>query len=235
VGLLVQLEVVEGEHVTRVVRHHARASQDGPDACDHLLEAERLRDVVVAADRQPRDLVLDVVACGEEQHGDVASALPELAGHLEAVHVRHHHVEHDQVGTVLLGLGERRRAVRRGHHVVPGEPQRRAEQVADRRLVVDDQQAGCCARGAHADTMPPHPGKFLDAPAPASHLPRLRGGCTRLGRAGCEGARDRRVDAGSGRAGARGRDVGAGSGGPGARGPEIVRVVTRRPSRRRAP
>src|SRR3712207_7669600 len=49
-----------------LVRVH-RAAQDRLDASDDLVEAERLRDVVVAADGEAGDLVLGVVFRGEEQ------------------------------------------------------------------------------------------------------------------------------------------------------------------------
>ncbi len=45
--------------------------EDGPDARHHLLETERLGDVVVPAGRQSRDLVLGAVLGGEEHDRDV--------------------------------------------------------------------------------------------------------------------------------------------------------------------
>ena len=49
----------------------ALPAQDGLDAGHHLLEAEGLGDVVVAAEGQAPDLVLGGVAGGEEQHRDL--------------------------------------------------------------------------------------------------------------------------------------------------------------------
>jgi hypothetical protein len=46
-----------------------RAAQDRLDARDDLVEAERLGDVVVAADGEAGDLVLGVVLRGEEEDG----------------------------------------------------------------------------------------------------------------------------------------------------------------------
>ena len=57
VGVLVHLEVGEGEHAVALVVV-AGAAQDGPDAGDELLEAEGLGHVVVAAEREAADLVL---------------------------------------------------------------------------------------------------------------------------------------------------------------------------------
>jgi hypothetical protein len=63
VGVLVELEVLEGKPPGLRLRE-SRAAEDRPDARDQLLQAERLGDVVVAADRRPADLVLGGVARG---------------------------------------------------------------------------------------------------------------------------------------------------------------------------
>jgi hypothetical protein len=63
--VLVELEVLERQ-AARGRLADAGAAQDRADARDELLEAEGLRDVVVAAARQAADLVLRRVARGEE-------------------------------------------------------------------------------------------------------------------------------------------------------------------------
>ena len=64
-GVLVDFEVSDADD--RVVCFlMAGAAQNRADARHNLLEAERFGDVVVAADGQAHDLVLGVVACGEE-------------------------------------------------------------------------------------------------------------------------------------------------------------------------
>ena len=71
---------------------------------------ERLGDVVVDAQAQALDLVGRGVAGGQEddRHPRAgALALAQPAGHLEAVEVGEHHVEHDQVGPALLDGGQR--------------------------------------------------------------------------------------------------------------------------------
>ena len=60
VRLLVELEVGVGEHAAaRRVLGLAGALEHCPDAGHHLAQAERLDDVVVAADRQPGHPIVD--------------------------------------------------------------------------------------------------------------------------------------------------------------------------------
>ena len=65
---------------------------------DDLLEAERLGDVVVATRGDAGDAVLDGVARGEEEDGDVGVAAAQAAQDLEAVDVGEHHVEETTSG-----------------------------------------------------------------------------------------------------------------------------------------
>ena len=124
------------------------AAQDGVHPGHHLGEGERLGDVVVPADGQPGHLVLDGVAGGQEEDGDPDPVGPEPAGDLEPVEVGQHHVEHDEVGRVLLGRGQRQAAVDRLGHLEPLVAEGGGDGVDDRRLVVDDQDA-LAAGGLH--------------------------------------------------------------------------------------
>ena len=113
------------------------APQHGLHAGDELARVEGLRHVVVGADLQTDDPVDVVAARGEDDHGDVAR-LAELFADGEAVHLRHHHVEDDEVRLEGLRLFERLLAVVRSLdpealvvEVQPGE-------LDDVLLVVDD-------------------------------------------------------------------------------------------------
>ena len=103
------------EHLAVLVGLAAGAAQHGADAGDDLLEAERLGDVVVAADGEALDLVVDRVARGDEDDRQLAALLAQPPGDGEAVHVGEHHVEDAQVGLVVAGdaqgLGRRSAAV----------------------------------------------------------------------------------------------------------------------------
>ena len=78
--VLVELEVVERDELAVLVGVAAGAAQHGADAGDDLLEAERLGDVVVAADGEALDLVVDRVAGGDEDDGQLAARLAQPPG-----------------------------------------------------------------------------------------------------------------------------------------------------------
>ena len=140
VGRLVHLEVGEAEDAI-VLLVTERPSEDDADAGDDLGQRERLRDVVVTADRQAGQLVVERVAGGEEEHRRPDAVGPEPPGDLEPVEVRQHHVEHDQVRRPVLGHGQGAAPGRRLVDVEPLVAQRRRDRVDDRRFVVDDQDA----------------------------------------------------------------------------------------------
>ena len=140
-GDLVELEVVEAQRV-RVVLLAPGAAQHRADPGDDLLEAEGLGHIVVPADGQPLDLVVEAVPGGDEDDRDVPAALAQLAGHREAVEVGEHDVEDDEVGIASGGEVERGGSVGGHRHLETGEPERGREQLTDVRLVLDDEQAG---------------------------------------------------------------------------------------------
>ena len=125
----------------------AGAAQHGADAGDDLLEAERLGDVVVAADGEALDLVVDRVARRDEDDGQLTALLAQPAGHGEAVHVGEHDVEDAEVGLVVAGDLERLGAARGGGDVEPGVAQGRREELTDVGLVLDDEESGLGASG----------------------------------------------------------------------------------------
>ena len=143
------------------------AAKDGLGAGDELGHAERLGDVVVAADREAPDLVLGGVAGGEEQHGDVAPVSAEALGDVEAVDVGQHHVEHDEVGTERVDLLERPVPAGGGLDVEALVAKRHRDELGDGLLVVDDEDTrgrfSCC----HLDIVADKAGSLL----------RVRGAC----------------------------------------------------------
>src|SRR5918994_93375 len=76
------------------------APQHRLDAAAELAHRERLRDVVVGAELEAEDLV-DLLGLGREHDDRHRAARADLAAHVEAVHLGHHHVEHDEVEGVL--------------------------------------------------------------------------------------------------------------------------------------
>ena len=102
VAFLVEFEVGEGEPGRRLDPVSPGAAEHGADPRDHLFQAERLGDVVVAAQREAADLVLGGVPGRQEDDRDAGATAPQPPDDVEAVHVRQHHVQHDQVRPVTL-------------------------------------------------------------------------------------------------------------------------------------
>ena len=122
--------------------------QDRLDARHELREAERLRDVVVAAGPERLDLVLGRVLRGQEEHRGLEPARPQPAPDLDPLDVGQHPVEHDQVRLLPRHCLERLAARGRLGDVVALVPKRGRDRVDDRLLVVDDEDA--LAVGAHS-------------------------------------------------------------------------------------
>ena len=89
------VEFQAGDAYPRGRRGTAGAPQHGPDAFQHLVQAERLGHVVVCAEGQAGDTLADTVASAQEDDRNARAVRPHPAHHLEPVAVRHHHVEQD--------------------------------------------------------------------------------------------------------------------------------------------
>ena len=151
VPLLVEREVGEMQHVAGQLA--LRAAENRLHARDDLGEAERLRDVVVAADPQRLHLVLDRVLRGEEEDRRLEPALSHAPAHLDPVQVGEHPVEHDEIG---LALGDGLERLPSSGRLVDLEslvPERGCDGVDDRRLVVHDEDA----LSAHEVSLPSNP------------------------------------------------------------------------------
>src|SRR5262245_22054940 len=116
-------------------------AEDRVDALHQLSGAEGLGDVVVGAHLEAHLLIHVAPLRGEQDHRDVARllvALERLAG-LVAVELRHHDVEHDQVGLLGLRLLDGLLAVERRDDRVPLHSKTEVEDVDDVDLVIHDQ------------------------------------------------------------------------------------------------
>ena len=130
--------------------HLAGSAQDGPDPRHELLDAEGLRDVVVAH-AEALDLVLGRVTGGQEDDGHLLALVAQAAADLVAVEVGQHDVEHDEMRPERAHLLERLGAGARHPDLIALEGQRGGQQVGDVRLVVDDEDAGRGRLDRHAD------------------------------------------------------------------------------------
>ena len=97
-----------------------------------------LGQVVVGPQLQTHDLVGHLVSGRQHDDRDLA-LLPDLAADREAVHVRQHDVEHDQVGLGLAEPGQRLGAVADGLDLIALAGQVEPGELQDVILVVDHQ------------------------------------------------------------------------------------------------
>ena len=116
------------------------APQHGLHPARELADRERLGDVVVGAELEAEDLVGLLGLRGEHDDRHRA-ARADRAAHVEAVHPRQHHVEHDEVEVVLAQPVERLAPVERGDDVVALLAQRVGQKLLDGQLVVHEQDA----------------------------------------------------------------------------------------------
>ena len=113
-------------------------------ARDQRHVGDRLGEEIVGPGLEAAHPIGRLVERGDHHHRDVVRRQPglEAAADLEAVHVRHHHVEQHDVALRALADRERLRAAHGGEDVeiFGGEP--RLQQLDVGRHVVDDENAG---------------------------------------------------------------------------------------------
>ena len=118
-----------------------RAPRQRPDARDQFGERERLRQVVVGAEAEARDPVLDPGRRGQHQHPGPSPLLDQRLAHPVAVHLGQVAIEHDHVVVVDRGLPQPGRAVERDvdRHALALQPER--DRLGQLRLILDHQHA----------------------------------------------------------------------------------------------
>ena len=116
------------------------AAQDDVHPRDQFARAERLGDVVVAADLEAKHAVDLVVARRQKQDRHVGG-LAHFPADVEPVEFGHADIENDQVGPVGGKAGKRLLAVPCLEHGHPRFFQRDADDFADMQVVVDDENA----------------------------------------------------------------------------------------------
>ncbi len=157
VGALVEFEIGEAEDPV-VLGLVSGAAQDGMHPGDHLGQREGLRHVVVAADGEAGQLVLQGVARRQEEDRHPQPVRTQPPGDLESVEVGQHDVEDHEVRRILLGL---RQGLAPGHRFVDREAlvaQRRRHRIDDRGFVVDHQHPRSVVHRLHLAVPPWHTG-----------------------------------------------------------------------------
>ncbi len=122
----------------------ARAAQQRAHARDQLAHAEWLRQVVVGAALEAEHFVGLFAAGRQHQDRDVAVGRlsPDRPAHRDAVESRQHQVEHDDVERLRPRVAQPFVAVADRHDGQAFQPQVQRDQVADVRLVLDDEDTG---------------------------------------------------------------------------------------------
>lgn len=141
VGVVIEFKVVDADNGV-VVFKRLGATEDGPDARDHFVQAEGLGDVVVAADGQSGDLVLGVILGREEKDREVLARCAEASGYGEAVHVREHDVQYGEVRSMGVRSSKRFATIGRCNDLETCETQRRGEKLTDVGFVVNNKELG---------------------------------------------------------------------------------------------
>ena len=93
----------DAQHVGRSPRRLRDAPKDRADAQHELLRAERLRQIVVGAERESANAVLLFATRGEHEHRHVARRVvgAKLLEHLVARRAGQHEIEHDERRALL--------------------------------------------------------------------------------------------------------------------------------------
>ena len=106
--------------------------------CNQLARAERFCHVVVAADFEAENAIDFLVARRQEKDRGIRG-FPDLPADFEPIHLRHADVEHDQFVDIAVELAQRLLAVLRDRDRHSRFLERKAHDVTDMRVIVDDE------------------------------------------------------------------------------------------------
>ena len=124
----------------RVLPARSHAAQDDVHPRDKFARAERLGDIIVAADLQAQHAIDLVVACGEKKDRNVRG-LSDFAADVQAVEFRHADIQNDKVRSVAGKAGQGFLAIARLEDGHPGLLQGNADDLAYMQVVVNDENA----------------------------------------------------------------------------------------------
>ena len=131
------------------------ATQQRAGTRQQLADAERLRQVIVGAGVERRDLVVFLGTCRQHQNRDRRPAA-QIADHVDAFAIGQAEIEHDQVWPPFAGAQQSGGPV---GGLIDGAAfvlQRAANEATDRRLVLDDEntrQSHACPTGDGSATI----------------------------------------------------------------------------------
>jgi hypothetical protein len=92
---------LSGSALNRSARSQRPSPEDGFHACDKLPGTERLDDIIIRPQCQPRDTVDLFSPGGQHQDGNIGE-LSDLSAHLPPVHDGEHQIQDDENGLMPL-------------------------------------------------------------------------------------------------------------------------------------
>ena len=113
----IQGELADGQQASLTPLDPGGPPQQCPDTGLQLQNVEGLGEIVVRAALKTHELV-GVLALGRQHDDGHVGKLPDLHAGLQPVHLRHHHIQNDEVEPSLPGQLQRRRAVIGALHLV---------------------------------------------------------------------------------------------------------------------
>ena len=131
-------ELLAGQRRTNPAKHRA-------DAGDQLARAERLGHIIVGAGLEAADPVALLAARGQhhDRHVGGRRAAAQAAADLDPADALDHPVEQDDVGLDLVDEDQRFLAVAGAGHVVARALEMEGDEVRERAVVLDQQEALC--------------------------------------------------------------------------------------------
>lgn len=118
------------------------STQHGLDSRKEFIGIERLRQVVVGAELEPRDTFGDRAARADENHRNVVAGRAQGRERGQPVRVRHHDVQHDHRWPFEFEPAPKMRAVMQDGRIESIRLKEAGQQIAYDRVVVDYQNLG---------------------------------------------------------------------------------------------
>src|SRR5437667_2413018 len=135
-----ELDLADAEHVCPIL---ANAAENRFHTQNEFARAERLHHVIVGAKLEPDDAVTLFGAGGEHDDRNAAGvrAHPKRTAHFQAIEIRQHDVENDQIGWLFPDAFERGRTRYRVCYSKSGLAEVVTDETLDVGIIVHDQDA----------------------------------------------------------------------------------------------
>ena len=112
------------------------------DHHQHLVQIERLVEVIVGADLHRADGDRRCAVAGDQNHRDINAVFAQALDQIKPVHTRHLKIHQQQAKAVVaLKLFEHRRSAADTRDIIAHVAEQLGQQIDDRRFVVGDQDS----------------------------------------------------------------------------------------------